>query len=44
MLKLEEEKKKNIPLNDIEKEKLQKKKQINQKAVEISQEDLDDVK
>jgi hypothetical protein len=44
MLKLEEEKKKNIPLNDIEKEKLQQKKQINQKAVEISQEDLDDVK
>ena len=44
MLKLEEEKKKNIPLNDIEKDKLQQKKQINQKAVEISQEDLDDVK
>jgi len=37
MLKLEEQKKKNIPLNDIEKEKLQKKKLINSKAVELSQ-------
>lgn len=44
MLKLEEEKKKNIPLNDIEREKAEQKKHINQKAVEISQEELDDVK
>ena len=33
MLKLEEEKKKNIPLNDIDREKIEQKKQINKKAV-----------
>jgi hypothetical protein len=37
MLKLEEEKKKNIPLNEIEREKMEQKKQVNQKAVEITQ-------
>lgn len=44
MLKLEEQKKKNLPLNDMEREKSEQKKAINNRAVEISHEDLDDVK
>ena len=44
MLKLEEEKKKNLPVSDIERQKLNYKHKIQNKAVEASQEELDDVK
>ena len=44
MLRLEEEKKKKMPLNELEKEKLDKRNAINQKAVAYNQEHLDEVK
>lgn len=44
MLRLEEEKKKKLPLDEFEKERLQKSGAINQRAVEIALEELDDVK
>lgn len=44
MLKLEEQKKKNLPLNDIERQKSEQKKAINNRAIEVAHEELDDVK
>lgn len=44
MLRLEEEKKKNFPPSEIEKEKQQFKNSVQTRAVEASHEELDDVK
>lgn len=44
MLRLEEEKKRRLPPDEFERERLQKSGAINQRAVEMSQEQLDDVK
>lgn len=44
MLKLQEEKKKNLPLNQFDREKLEQKSLIQNKANEVSKEELDDVK
>lgn len=44
MLKLEEQKKKHLPVSDIEKERTQVKNSIQSKAIEASHEQLDDVK
>jgi len=44
MLKLEEEKKKNLPQSDFDKEKSQVRSSIQNRAVEATNEQLDDVK
>lgn len=44
MLRLEEEKKKNLPQSQIDREKADYKNSIQNKAIEASQEELDDVK
>ncbi len=44
MLRLEEEKKNNMPLNEFDKEKVEFKTGIQNRAVEASHEELDDVK
>lgn len=41
---MEQEKKKNTPLNEFQKEKLQKDAIVNAKAFEIAKEQMDDVK
>lgn len=44
MLRIQEEKKKSIPLNELEREEFEKARVINEKALEARKEELDDVK
>ena len=44
MMRMEEEKKKNTPLDEFEKERMEKSSAINSKAFEFTKEQLDDVK
>ncbi len=44
MLRIEEEKKKSVPLNEFEKEELERAQAINEKALEFTKEQLEDVK
>ena len=44
MLRLEEEKKKKMPMDQFQKEKLQKRNNISQRAVQVAHEQLDEVK
>ena len=43
-MRMEEEKKKNTPLDEFEKERMEKSSAINSKAFEFTKEQLDDVK
>ena len=44
MLRLEQEKKKKLPLHEFEREKIEKKAAINSRAFELNKEQMDDVK